>query len=156
VRRASLRCLALSEFASREGLPALPLVVVVAKTTTRHTITTRSTRQQVPWHRVLMRVRCSSCCHSHNRSCSVGLSLKGIKDDNSWVVSGTKSGLGLCHLRAAMTRSFSMARSTARHGIFWVVPSMTRIRGPCRAYNLGMAGYMARPAFWIVFGPARK
>jgi hypothetical protein len=32
---------------------------------------------------------------------------------------------------------------------------MTRTRGPCRAQDLGTAGYMAWPVFWAVLGPAQ-
>jgi len=34
-------------------------------------------------------------------------------------------------------------------------PNTTRTRGLCRTNDLSMVGYMARPAFWAVLGPAR-
>ena len=64
-------------------------------------------------------------------------------------------GLGPCYLRAG-------------HGtVFWHDPKhgttrnilgragTTCTQGPCHAQDLGTVGYMARPAFWAVLGPAR-
>ena len=49
-----------------------------------------------------------------------------------------------------------LARTEARHARNILgLAGTTRTRGSCRAQDLGMAGYMARSAFWAVLGLAR-
>jgi hypothetical protein len=71
---------------------------------------------------------------------SVGGGRKG------YCTSQLELGLGPCHLRAGHGTVFwhDLKHGTARNILGRA--GTTRTRGPCRAQNLGTAGYMARPA----------
>jgi hypothetical protein len=54
-----------------------------------------------------------------------------------------------------MAQSFGTTRSMAWHEIFWVMLARHEHEGHAVPRISARAGYMARPAFWAVLGPAR-
>ena len=66
-----------------------------------------------------------------------------------------RAGLGPCHLSAGHGTVF---RHDPNYGTTRNIldrDCTKRTRGPCRAQDLGTAGYMGRPASWTVLGPVR-